>query len=33
MPRSYSAFVKKRAYIRCRIACSIPPMYWLTGSQ
>ena len=30
-PRSASAFVKKRAYIRCRIACSTPPMYWSTG--
>ena len=32
-PRSASAFVKKRAYIRCRIACSTPPMYWSTGIQ
>ena len=30
-PRSASALVKKRAYIRCRIACSTPPMYWSTG--
>jgi hypothetical protein len=30
-PRSASAFVKKRAYMRCRIACSTPPMYWSTG--
>ena len=33
MPRSLNAFVKKRAYIRCRIACSIPPMYWLTDTM
>ena len=26
-PASYSAFVTKRAYIRCRMACSTP--YWL----
>src|SRR6185312_2467734 len=26
MPR-----VKKREYSRCRIACSMPPMYWSTG--
>jgi hypothetical protein len=32
-PRSASALVKKRAYIRCRIACSTPPMYWSTGIQ
>jgi len=32
-PRSASALVKKRAYIRCRIACSTPPMYWSTDSQ
>ena len=30
-PMSASAFVKKRAYIRCRIACSTPPMYWSTA--
>ena len=30
-PMSASAFVKKRAYMRCRIACSTPPMYWSTG--
>ena len=30
---SASAFTKKRAYIRCRIACSTPPMYWSTGAQ
>ena len=23
--------MKKRAYSRCRIACSTPPMYWSTG--
>src|SRR6185437_10225832 len=28
MPR-----VKKREYSRCRIACSMPPMYWFTGIQ
>ena len=28
---SDSALQKKRAYIRCRIACSTPPMYWSTG--
>ena len=32
-PMSASALVKKRAYIRCRIACSTPPMYWSTGIQ
>ena len=32
-PMSASAFTKKRAYIRCRIACSTPPMYWSTGIQ
>ena len=31
--RSASALVKNRAYIRCRMACSMPPMYWSTGSQ
>ena len=30
---SASTLVKKRAYIRCRIACSTPPMYWSTGIQ
>ena len=24
---------KKRAYSKCKIACSTPPMYWSTGSQ
>src|SRR5215207_3579928 len=32
-PMSVSALTKKRAYSRCRIACSTPPMYWSTGSQ
>ena len=32
-PRSASALVKKRAYIRWRMACSTPPMYWSTGSH
>jgi hypothetical protein len=32
-PRSYSTLVKKRAYSRCRMACSIPPVYWCTGIQ
>ena len=32
-PMSESALVKKRAYIRWRIACSTPPMYWSTGIQ
>ena len=32
-PMSVSALQKKRAYIRCRIACSTPPMYWSTGIQ
>ena len=31
MPRSASALVKNRAYIRWRMACSTPPMYWSTG--
>src|SRR5207244_10686509 len=30
-PRSRTALVKKRAYSRCRTACSIPPMYWSTA--
>ena len=25
--------VQKREYSRCRIACSMPPMYWSTGIQ
>ena len=28
---SSSALTKNREYIRCRIACSTPPMYWSTG--
>src|SRR4051794_5675061 len=28
MPR-----VKKREYSKCRIACSMPPIYWFTGIQ
>ena len=25
--------MKKREYNRCRMACSMPPTYWSTGSQ
>src|SRR2546428_7076478 len=32
-PRSRSALQTKRMYSRCRIACSIPPVYCATGSQ
>ena len=32
-PSVFSARVKKRAYSRCRMACSTPPIYWSTGSQ
>ncbi len=32
-PRSCITRVQKREYSRCRIACSMPPMYWSTGSQ
>src|SRR5215203_1769965 len=32
-PRSNRTFTTKRAYKRCRIACSTPPMYWSTGSH
>jgi hypothetical protein len=32
-PRSRMTLVQKREYSRCRIACSMPPMYWSTGSQ
>ena len=32
-PSSRISLVKKRAYKRCRIACSIPPMYWSTAPQ
>ena len=33
MPQSRIALVKKRVYIRCIVACSMPPVYWSTGSQ
>src|SRR5215217_9760125 len=33
MPMSYSTLVKKRLYIRCRTACSLPPTYWYVGIQ
>ena len=33
IPSSESALTKNRAYIRCRIACSMPPMYWSTVIQ
>ena len=32
-PQSRITRVQKREYSRCRIACSMPPMYWSTGSQ
>jgi hypothetical protein len=32
-PMSRRALTKNRAYSRCRIACSTPPMYWSTGIQ
>ena len=32
-PVSLRALVKNLAYSRCRMACSIPPMYWSTGIQ
>src|SRR2546423_3609407 len=32
-PRSRITFVQKREYSRCRIACSMPPMYWSTAIQ
>ena len=32
-PMSFSAFTKKRAYSRCPVVWSIPPMYCDTGSQ
>jgi len=32
-PQSRMALVKKRVYIRCMVACSMPPVYWSTGSQ
>ena len=31
--RSRITLVQKRAYSRCRIACSMPPMYWSIGIQ
>ena len=33
MPMSWMTLVKKRAYSRCRMACSTPPTYWPTGIQ
>src|SRR5690625_1785806 len=30
---SFKTLVKKRAYSRCKIACSTPPTYWSTGAQ
>src|SRR3989338_5617605 len=33
IPRSLKNLVKKREYNKCRIACSIPPIYWSTGIQ
>ena len=32
-PQSRMTRVQKREYSRCRIACSMPPMYWSTGIQ
>src|SRR4030095_12187291 len=32
-PRSFKAIVTKRAYIKCRTACSLPPMYVCTGNH
>ena len=32
-PRSRITLVQKRAYSRCRMACSMPPMYWSIGIQ
>ena len=32
-PVARSPRVKKRAYKRCSTACSMPPMYWSTGSH
>ena len=31
--RSRITLVQKRAYNRCRMACSMPPMYWSIGIQ
>ena len=33
IPKSWKNLVKKREYNKCRMACSIPPMYWSTGIQ
>ena len=30
-PMSYSTLVMKRLYSRCRMACSMPPVYCVTG--
>ena len=32
-PKSRMTLVQNREYSRCRMACSMPPMYWSTGSQ
>ena len=32
-PRSRMTLVQKRAYSRCRMVCSTPPMYWSMGIQ
>lgn len=32
-PQSRITLVQKRAYSRCRMACSMPPMYWSIGSH
>ena len=32
-PKSLSALVKNLEYNKCKIASSIPPTYWSTGSQ
>ena len=32
-PLSRITFHQKREYSRCRMACSMPPMYWSTGIQ
>src|SRR3989338_4230502 len=33
IPKSLKNLVKKREYNKCKIACSIPPIYWSTGIQ
>ena len=33
MSMSRKTLVKKREYSRCKIACSMPPMYWSTGMK